>query len=253
MSWGIAVVAGGLCPDELAVRIGTPRKALAKFGDRTALEIVLAAAERSEVGPIVTVSGPDIAPFVKVGGLLEETTSAVDNAIAASAALNTPKLLIIPADMPFLTASSLREFTLRLDARVRSERWYAAGLCPLREYRHQYPDWECSPIHLRSGRILSGGLFATTPEGLTAGRDLFNSIRRSRKNQLAMVKKFGFGAMVRYLLRQITVEEAEARLGCVLGGEVVLDLQADPVTILDYDTAAEYEMALRLYQASPNG
>lgn len=248
MSWGIVVVAGGLCPNDLAVRLGTPRKALARFGERTALEIVLDAAERSQIGPIVTVSGEDLTPFIKVGGIVQETTSAVDNAIAGSAMLNTDRLLILPADMPFLTPEAIRAFVTTINTRILEPRWYAAGVCRLKSFREAYPDWECSPIYLKEGRVLSGGFFATTPEGLTFGRDLFNSIRRSRKNQFGMMRKFGLGALFRYFLRLTSVKEAEERLGNVLHGQVILDLDADPVSILDFDNVAEYDHALKLYE-----
>ena len=248
MSWGIVIVAGGLCPDELAVRLGTPRKALARFGDTTALEIVLEAAAAADIGPIVTVSGQDLAPYIHYGGIVEETTSAVDNAIAGSAMLNTERLLILPADMPFVTAASIREYVERLNNRISNPLWYSAGVCRLRAFREAFPTWETSPVFLKEGRVLSGGFFATTPEGLAFGRDLFNSIRRSRKNQFAMIRKFGMGALVRYFCRLTSVREAEEMLGNVLQGQVILDMEADPVSILDYDNVAEYDVALRLYE-----
>lgn len=249
MSWGIAIVAGGLCPDRLAVRLGTPRKALAKFGDRTSLEFVIEAASGANVGPIVTVGGEDLQGYISVGGMVQETTSAVDNAIAASAMLNTDRIMILPADMPFITSEAIQTFASRLDSRVCRERWYAGGLCSQRAFRERFPSWESSPIFLREGRYLSGGFFAATPEGLTFGRDLFNSIRHSRKNQFAMVKKFGFGAMLRYFARMMSVADAERRLSHVLQGQVIIDTGADPVSILDFDTAEEYDEALRLFES----
>lgn len=248
MSWGIAIVAGGVCPDKLAVRLGTPRKALAKFGDRTSLEIVLEAAHQADIGPIATVGGEDLRNYIHYGGMIDETTSAVDNAIAASAMLNTERLVILPADMPFVTGEAIRSFVERLDSRITEPRWYAGGLCRLKTFRDAYPTWETSPIYLREGRVLSGGFFAATPEGLTFGRDLFNAIRHSRKSQFAMMRKFGFGALARYFARMMSIAEAERRLGHVLQGQVIIDLEADPGSIVDFDNVDEYDEAERLYK-----
>ncbi len=238
------MVAGGLCPEDLALRIGSPRKALAPFGDSISLGRVLQAVEDSKIGPCVTVSGDDLAPYITFGDLIPEHDSAVDNAIAGSEFLNVDRVLVLPADLPLLTGRMVRAFIERLDDRIIDERWFAAGLCTLRRLHLAYPEVEAVPLNLRSGRVLSGGLFATTPDGLHHGRELFNQVRHSRKSQFKMVSRFGFGALTKYFLRLMTLNEAESRLSKVLEGQVILDPDCEPETVLDFDTVADYDQLL---------
>lgn len=239
------MVAGGLCKDPLASRIGTPRKALARLQGRSALAWTLDAVRDSGLGPCVVVSGPDVDDEVHFGERIDELGSAVDNAVAGAQALDADRVLLLPTDSPLMTGEMLRRFAEYVEGRQAHPFWFAAGLCRYRVFRQHYPSADATPLGLKEGRFLSGALFATTPSGLERGRDLFNEIRHSRKSQLAMVKKFGLTTVLRYFLRQITLAEAEERLSRALDGQAILYGEAEPETVLDFDTVREWESVER--------
>jgi hypothetical protein len=245
MPWGIVIVAGGFVSDPLASRIGSPRKALAKFGEKTSLEIVHQAALDSGLGPVVVLSGEDtLNHFPDMRGVFE-VGSAIDNAIAGAEALGTERVLILPADLPLLKPEHIREFAYEVDQRLPYSTWFAGGLSPFGEAKQKFPGAELEALHLREGGFLAGSMFATTVQGMKQGKDFFNAIRHNRKSQFKMLREIGLGTMIRFFLRRISLGEAETRLGQMLGGAVFIIPSCSAETMMDFDTVADYEYLLR--------
>lgn len=248
--WGAIVVAGGRCDEALAKRIGTSRKALARFGGRTSLEWTLDAVREAGLEACATVGGDDLQPHLCHGFRLAEVGSAVDNAVAASQAMNCDKLVILPADLPLLRGEMIQSFLAEVDARIERTIWYSAGLCAERAYLEAFPGAVTTPLRLKDGPYLSGGFFATTPDGLIHGRELFQAIRRSRKSQAQMALKFGLGSALKFFMRQFSLAEAERRLERVLEGQAILCRNAHPASALDFDAPADVDHLERLFQTA---
>jgi hypothetical protein len=60
-----------------------------------------------------------------------------------------------------------------------------------------------------------------------------------------MLREIGLGTMIRFFLRRISLEEAETRLGQLLGGAVFIIPTCAAETMMDFDTVADYEYLLR--------
>lgn len=241
MSWGIVIVAGGFVSDPLASRIGSPRKALAPFGERTSIEIVHQAAMDSGLGPVVVLSGEDILQtYPQYRGVLE-VGSAIDNAIAGAKELGTERVMILPADLPLIKPEHLSHFAEEVEHRIPYSTWFAAGLSPFGKAKQKFPGADLEPLYLRDGGFLAGSMFASTLDGLQQGKDFFNAVRHNRKSQFRMLREIGFSTMIRFFLRKISLVEAETRIGQILGGAAFIIADCEPDTMMDFDTVADYE------------
>ena len=244
MRWGVVVVAGGLVKDPLASAIGTPRKALASIGGRTCLARTLDAVRDAELNDCVTVSGEDVEEHVHHGMLVHERDSQIENARYGVEALpSVDAVLFLPADSPLLEASTLTKFMDDVTQRINDgeERWLAAGLTGLEEFREQFPSIGTQPIRLRDGDFLSGALFATSPAAFLNAIALIDEMSKSRKNQVALLMKLGFWTVIKYLMNRVSIADAEEKLGKIFEGQAIVVTGCDPCMAADIDDVADYD------------
>jgi hypothetical protein len=264
LTWGVVVAAGGLVPDPLAGALGTPRKALARFGDRTSLARTLDAVAEAGFERCAVVGGEDAAPEVHHGQLVPEAGGAVANARVGVDALGDgiEGVLFLPADAPLMRGPMLRAFTcfveMRLDglsaagAPPEAGRWYAFGLCRLNDYVAAYPEVHKEAIHLRGGSMVSGALYAASPAGFRHAFDLIDVLQRSRKSQLRMAMRLGVGNMIRFFLRRLDLRDGERILGRAMQGSAFIAADCHPATCLDFDDVRDVE-AIRKVLARGGG
>ena len=63
----------------------------------------------------------------------------------------------------------------------------------------------------------------------------------SRKNQARMLLRLGPWTVLRYLMRRVSVREAEELLGRFFGGQAVIVTGCDPAMAADIDEVASYD------------
>lgn len=250
MKWGVVVAAGGLVTEPLATAIGSPRKALARIGNKSILAHTLDAVRGIPCEECVTVSGPDVASDVTFGKLIEESSSQMENVRRGLMALPpVDAVLFLPSDSPFLTTSALIDFQAQVAARVAegvAARWFTAGLCAERETQRLYPEMPTEALHFREGRLMSGALYAASPEGFFHALNLLHQASDSRKNQLKLAIKLGPVLMLRYFMRRLNLADAAQRVSDVLGGTAFPILEVDPATVLDIDTVEDLQACLAI-------
>ncbi|MCA0361845.1 MAG: nucleotidyltransferase family protein [Armatimonadetes bacterium] len=242
--WGVVIPAGGLVPDPLATRLGTPRKALAQILGRTSIEWTLDAVRGAGFTQIAVVSGEDVHEVIGDDHWVPESSGQIENAQAGLTALGSPsKILFLPADSPFLDPAGLREFVSEIEMRrnLDEPKWYAAGLCTRARYEEVFPGWSNPSIRLRDADLMSGAYFATSLDGFQHGADLFRSISESRKSQFKMLLRFGLVPLVRYFFHRVSLGEAESRLSKAFSGQALIVPSADARSIADIDTVEDYE------------
>lgn len=251
-------------PDPLAGAIGTPRKALARFGDRTSLSRTLEAIQEAGFERCVVVGGEDAGPEVTHGSLVLEVGGAVANARAGVEALGEgiDAVVFLPADTPLMRGPMLRAFVefveMRVDGLAAADaapeggRWYAAGLCRMMDFIAAYPEAEVEAMHLRGDSMVAGALYAASPAGFAHAFDLIDAMQRSRKSQVRMAMRLGLWNMIRYFLRLLDLRDGERIVGRALQGSVFLATDSHPATCLDFDSVQDVE-AIRQVLARSGG
>ncbi len=244
LRWGVVVAAGGLVKDPLASALGTPRKALAMVKGRSSLAWTLDAVRDAGLADCVVVSGDDVEPHVHYGRLVPEGSGQIENArIAVEALPGADAILFLPADSPLLTADMLVSFVKTVSSRVRPdhEKWFAAGVTTSEAFQAVFPRMPVVPINLKDGSFLSGALYSASRAGFFHAIDVIETMSRSRKNQLAMLLKLGPLTVLRYLFHQVTLDDAEVRLGRLFDGQAIVVIGCDPLMAADIDDVADYD------------
>lgn len=243
-NWGLVIPAGGLVKDPLATALGTPRKALAVVGGSTCVVRTLDAAHAAGFRRIAVVSGEDVREVIGDEYFVLEGSGQIDNASRGVEFIaGCDRILFLPADTPFLKPESIHHFVDSVDQRIvgTGEYWFAAGLCPYQAFLEILPGFEYPHIKLKDGNYMSGAFYATSRAGFLKAAEQFRGFSDNRKNQLKMLIQIGVWPLLKYLFHQVSMVEAEQRLGKFFGGTAVIVPDCDPWSMADIDTVEEYE------------
>lgn len=255
MNWGVVIPAGGLVTDPLATAIGTPKKALADVHGKASVmrvvEAVLDAGFSSD--EVVVVGSEEVRAAVGDSAKwVEESSGQIANAWAGVEALGAVSgVIFLPSDAPFLTGEGVRRFGEEVYRRIedKDSEWFAAGLCPKAAWDARFPDWPNPHLKLKDGDFVSGAYFATSLNGFFSGAEFFTQVSRSRKSQFQMLLKIGIWPLIRYALHQVSISEAEMRMGQLLGGQAMIVSDCDVEGMVDIDSPEDYANVLRYLRA----
>jgi len=189
-------------------------------------KICLAGPEASEVA-----TDEPLATWVKDGEIIwrEPESSPSTSAFHMMESLDPEEaVLLTTADHPLLTPEIVDAFgrqSLADDVDV------VVGLAPHALVLEAYPGIKKTVLRFSDGEFCGCNLFAfITPEGRRAAR-FWRKIEQQRKKPLVVIGLLGWGAIIRYRLGLLSLEEALAKLSKRLG------LRIRPV-ILPYANAA---------------
>jgi molybdopterin-guanine dinucleotide biosynthesis protein A len=148
-------------------------------------------------------------------------------------------VLVTTADHPLLTAEIIDDFCTRSQDRDID---IAVGLAPYGLIRESYPDMKKTVLHFSDGDYCGTNLFAFLTERGRQLADFWRRVESQRKSPLRIIRILGWGAVVRYLLGRLTLENALELLSRRLDlriGAVILE-QADAA--VDVDSIADHEI-----------
>jgi len=148
-------------------------------------------------------------------------------------------VLVTTADHPLLTAEIIDDFCTRSLGRDLD---ITVGLAPYRLVREAYPEMKKTVLHFSDGDYCGTNLFAFLTERGRRLADFWRRVESQRKNPLRIIRILGWGAVIRYLLGRLTLENALELLSRRLDlriGAVILE-QADAA--VDVDSIADHEI-----------
>jgi GTP:adenosylcobinamide-phosphate guanylyltransferase len=237
------VTAGGRVDGAFAAAIGSPFKALAPFGERPLIDVVLTAIAECGIAGVAVVGDQTLAPHL--AGRARLIPAADDGAINVARALDAwpdgDDLLFATSDLPFAAAGDLRAFL---------ERSAAFDLTmPLAEasaYATAYPG---APPHLTAlggERVAGGSVFFIAAAARAPLRAVAGRFFATRKSALGMARLLGSALLLRYCVRRLRIADVERRAARTLGVRAAAIRDAAPGLCYDVDTLADYEYAWRL-------
>jgi hypothetical protein len=153
--------------------------------------------------------------------------------------VSTP-LLVATADHPLLTASLIDDFCARSAA---SGADVTVGLVPARLVRGAFPTLRRTTVPFRDGAYCGCNLFAfLTPQAQRAPA-AWMQVEQHRKRPWRMVGALGVGAVLRFLLRRLTVEAVMDLASDRMGVRVRPIYVSQPEAGFDVDTMAQLAVA----------
>jgi len=172
------------------------------------------------------------------------------SAVHAVKTLDRYPVLLTTGDHALLTPDLLDSFC-RSALSVGGD--VVAGLVPQAIVRAAFPGSKRTVQKYRDGGFCGANLFAIlNPAGLAA-LVFWQVVESQRKRPWKIAQKLGFGFMLRYLLRRISLQQAILRLSAISGcraGYVLLD---SPRAAVDVDTLADRDLAEQGLQSAVDG
>ncbi|MGE5553433.1 MAG: NTP transferase domain-containing protein [Betaproteobacteria bacterium] len=244
------VLAGADNHGSLAACTDTPYEAMIDIQGRPMVEYVVDALRRSENVDRIAVVGPEhvLAPILagKVYQVVQSGHSIVENLIIGIEMLQpTGKIMVVSADIPLLTTAAIDDFVKQCASRE-ADIYYP--LCRKERNEAKYPGMRRTYVALREGVFTGGNIFILNPSMVIKWRREIERAVAVRKSPIGMAKLLGFRLMVKFLLRTLSVREAEERVAKVLGCPVAAIETAYPEIGVDVDKPSDLELVTRHYR-----
>ena len=243
------ITAGGLnLPgDPLYELTGVEKKALIPLAGRPMIGWVVDALARSGLVEHIIVVGlePDEANFGDAPiYFVDSTGEMIDNILAGLERLreinpSTKKILLCSSDIPLITPEIVRGFIEECSSQE-ADTYYA--IVEEKTMEARFPGSKRTFVPFKGGRYSGGDIFLVDVVATEANVNLFRSLSGSRKNYLNQARMLGWGFIIRFLLRMMTVYEAteRARKTLKLNARVVDTCFAE--LGMDLDKPHQYEL-----------
>lgn len=256
----LVLAADRTTPDAVAVAAGTPCKAVAPVAGVPMLERVLSALEESGLvdsillcGPPRTVveSTPSLASRIATGevGWMENASTPSASALAGLAALPQSRpVLVTTADHALLRAEIVREFVRRALA---SGNDLVAGVADMDTVTARFPGVRRTATRFRGGAYCGCNLFLfRTPRGRVLA-EFWRRVEHERKRPWrVVVGALGPLAVLRYVLRRLTLDQALRRLSRRVNARVGVILLPYAEAAVDVDTPADLHFVEAVLRAA---
>lgn len=243
MSLRAVITAGGLVDDAFAEAIGTPVKALAPFGERRLIDIVLDACTEAGIDGIAVIGGDAVrAHLAKRGsnGLrtLDAAADGGTNVMRALDAWPGERFVYLTSDLPFATGPGVRDLVTRsVDSAL------TMGIASTQRYDERFPNAPPYGVALGGERLVNACGFVIAPDAIAPLRSFATKFFAARKSLLQMALLLGPALCLRFAFKRLTVAQIEAHAQRTLGVPVAAIRDCDPGLCYDVDTLDEYRDA----------
>ncbi|MCW5943423.1 MAG: nucleotidyltransferase family protein [Fimbriimonadaceae bacterium] len=242
------VPAGGTIDDAFAAEVGTPYKALVRFGDATLLQLILGAIRETGRVKRILVIGPKAVqeharPLADV--VLDEGTSGPDNILRGIVYLreNTAgslgKVLVVTSDLPFLTGDTLNRF---VDS-CRSDMDFSVPLIGRPAFEAAFPGAPATFVPLREGSVTTGCAYYVDADVLERGRAHIEAVFQNRKSKFGMAKLLGLPFVWKFLTKSLRLPDIEHKASQLLGCRGAAVPDSPPELAFDIDYVDDYRYA----------
>jgi molybdopterin-guanine dinucleotide biosynthesis protein A len=243
----VVVLAGGDAGDALARTVGAPAKALVPLKGRPLGAYVLDALRAAErVGAIHWVGPLDAAMRRRVDRVVPAGPRMVDSlALGVGAACGDDgdeRLLVISADLPWLTGAAVDRF---IEAAGRTHD-VVYPVVTREVYERTFPGLPRTWVRLAGTEVTGGNLVSARADALRALLPWVDLATRDRKSPLRLAARLGPATLLSLLLGRASIPKLEARLSRLVGVSLHALPSDDPVLACDVDRPEQLPATLSL-------
>lgn len=225
----------------------TQFEALIPIGSRWMVEYVVQALQQTSAVNRVAVVGPvneleslanDRVLLVPMGETMLESM------VKGFEALHTAQpVLVATGDIPLLSSEAVEDFLFKC-SRVEADLYYA--IVPREVNEQKYPGVRRTYVKFREGVFTGGNLFVINPSTVVRSWQKGNELVRLRKKPVAICSLVGWAFVLKFILRQLTINEAEQRMSQLLGIHGVTIVSEYPEIGIDVDKPSDLELVRRV-------
>ncbi len=118
-----------------------------------------------------------------------------------------------------------------------------AGLAPWRSVMDAYPGTRRTRTRFRDGPFCGCNLFAFLTPASRQAAVLWREVERERKRPLRIVRRLGWGTLLRYAAGRLSLEEGLRRISRRMGLRVGAVILPQPEAAIDVDSEADWRFA----------
>lgn len=222
-------------------------EALIPIGTKTMVEHVVDALLKARqirrvlvIGPVAELSpllaGERISLAEPAGGIMENIEAGLDHLSGEK------RVLLVTSDIPMLTSRAVENF-LELCGDMSGDLYYPVIEKTVVEKK--FPSTERTYVKLKEGVFTGGNLFLINPAVVKRCVENGQKIIALRKSPLRLCRLLGVGFVVKFLLRSLTLAEAEKKVSQLLGIKGVVVVSEFPEVGVDVDKPGDLELALK--------
>ncbi|MDK2820647.1 MAG: hypothetical protein PWP31_612 [Clostridia bacterium] len=220
-------------------------RALTPIGSKPMILWVLEALKACKSIRRIAVVGPSkLATILPRDTLLMppgETT--VDSALNGAAAFPKKKwLLLVTADIPLLKPVAVQDFLVRC-TKKQADFYYP--IVSRERSEASYPGVKRTYVRLREGTFTGGNMALIKAEALVNCASKGQELVRLRKSPLALSHLIGLKFIIKFLTRQLTIEDVEENFSRLLGVKGVGVVTPYPEIGIDIDKESDLKLARR--------
>lgn len=230
------VAAGGVpAKDDLLFEYtrGKPKALLGIAGKPMVQWVIDALSGSEKIGRIVLVglsgddgiTSPKLAAYVPdQGSLLRNAVAGVDEVTRLDPA--ACQVVMCSADIPLITPEIVDEF---IDQSSDPSADLYFGVVERTMMESRFPGSRRTYVHLTDGDFAGADMFVINPQVAYSNRQMWDDLIGGRKSALRQARRIGVGTLLRLLLRQLSMAEAEKRVCRALNlrGRAVIVRQAE--------------------------
>jgi len=242
----IAVVLAGGPPDALvAAEPELANKAFLPIGGTALVERTIAPLRATPgIDRIIVVAPPAAhgsGALAEADEIRADGPSIADSLRSGIAGLDPDALVLVTAaDLPILTVIAIEDF-LQHALACGADVVYAC--VDRRAHLVKYPSVPHTWAKLKEGTFCGGGCIALRPRAFPALERFLDRLGNARKNPAALATIFGWGAVAKYAVGQLSIAEAERRASKLLGAPVAAAICRYPEIAVNVDRLSDVELA----------
>lgn len=129
-------------------------------------------------------------------------------------------VLYVTADIPLVTSTMIDEFITRAS----SDRDVVYPIIPREVAETRFPGTKRTYVRLREGSFTGGNLFVVRPQVMSQLKSRAEVLLAHRKTPLKLARDVGLGLLMKFALGRLSIDDAERRVGRLLGitGQAVI-------------------------------
>ncbi len=240
------ILAGGQVNDKLRDRTQVTEEALIPIGQRFMVEYVVQAVKNSDTVDKIAIVGPveqlqekykdDPQIILSPGG--ETVALSVVNGLKVLP--SSDFVLICSSDIPLVNGEALKGFVDTCLNMSKADIYYP--IVEQKAHERLYPQAERTFVKLADGTYTGGNVFLLRPEIVASRVELADKLIDLRKDPLALCKMIGPGFITKFLLRQLTVNEAEEKASALLNLKALAVKCDYPEIGMDVDKPSDLDL-----------
>lgn len=249
------VLAGGLNCGPLKEYCSAENEAMIPIGNRPMVEYVVNALKHTPQVNRIVIAGPlkelkEVFRDTPSVILIEGGSSAVKTLLMGIKALSgegvaesPAKVLVTAADIPMITPEAISDF-LDLCGQREGELHYPVVSKEANDQK--YPGVKRTYAPLKEGRFTGGNLMLVDPRIVERCALMAEKMVERRKDPVALSQLLGWRFVIKFLLRRLTLAEAEKKVSILLGVRGVAVISNYPEVGVDVDKPSDLQLARRL-------